>query len=174
MRIHSASVLPFPRSLVYETYRDRLSAIAEEMTDIRKIDVLARTDGTDGTTRIHNRWYAQVTLPSVAERVVKQEWRQWDDHAVWKDDAFVVDWRLEIPTFGDQVQCSGRNSFTAVEGGTQVALEGDLQINIKKIPGVPSILLRRALPEVEKFIARMIAPNLEKVNEGLQTVLERD
>lgn len=173
MRIHSSSVLPFPRSLVYETYRDRLSAIAEEMTDIRKIDVLSRNEEDDQTVRIHNRWYAQVTLPAMAERVVKQEWRQWDDHAVWRDDAFAVDWRLEIPTFGDQVQCSGRNSFVEVEGGTEVSIDGDLQIRIKKIPGVPSVLLRRALPEVEKFIARMIAPNLQKVNESLQTVLEK-
>jgi hypothetical protein len=174
MRIHSASVLPFPRTLVYETYRDRLSDIADEMTDIRKIDVLSRQDAGDGTVRIHNRWYAQVTLPAMAERVVKPEWRQWDDHAVWTDSAFVVDWRLEVPTFGDQVQCSGRNSFTEVDGGTRVSIDGDLQIRIKKIPGVPSILLRRALPEVEKFIARMIAPNLSKVNESLQTVLEND
>lgn len=174
MRIHSASVLPFPQSLVYETYRDRLSAIAEEMTDIRKIEVLARQRSEDGTLRVHNRWYAEVTLPTVAERVVKQEWRQWDDHAVWKDADFVVDWTLDIPTFGDQVQCSGRNSFTNVDGGTRVSIDGDLQINIKKIPGVPSILLRRALPEVEKFIARMIAPNLQKVNESLQAVLEKD
>ena len=155
MRIHSSSVLPFPRSLVYETYRDRLSAIAEEMTDIRKIDVLSRKKEDDQTVRIHNRWYAQVTLPAMAERVVKQEWRQWDDHAVWRDDAFFVDWRLEIPTFGDQVQCSGRNSFVEVEGGTEAPSMAAFGSASRRSRCAPD---RRVLPEVE--VHRSISPPL--------------
>lgn len=173
MRIHSENVIPFPRELVYRTYRDELSRIADEMPDIRKIEVLARAEAEDGTVRIHNRWFAQTALPPMADRVVKDEWKQWDDHAVWQDHAFAVDWRLEIPTFGDQVQCRGRNTFEEVAGGTKVTIGGDLQIAIKKIPGVPSLLLRRALPEVEKFIVKLISPNLQKVNAGLQRVLEK-
>ena len=51
-------------------------------------------------------------------------------------------------------------------------LEGDLKIDLKKIPGVPRLLAGRMGPQVEKFIVSLISPNLQKVNDSLQRYLD--
>ena len=135
MNIHSESVLSFPLDKVYQTYRDRLPEIAAYMPDVKEIRVLSRDDVAGGV-KIHNRWFASAKLPSVAEKVIKPEWMQWDDYATWDDAQRHVDWHLEIPALGDQVRCSGRNSFWEADG-TLVRLTGDLQINLQKLPGMP-------------------------------------
>jgi len=173
MQILSESVIHFPIEHVYATYRDRLPEIAPYMQDIREIKVISRVDRPDGADLL-NRWFAQTELPKVAQGIVKPEWMQWDDHARWDDTAQHVDWRLELPALKDQVRCSGRNSFTAVEGGTRVRLEGTLDLDLRKIPGVPGFMAKRIQPQVEKFIVRLITPNLEKVNASLERFLEAD
>ena len=170
MKIRSESVIHFPLAHVYATYRDRLPEIAAYMQDIRKIEVL-RTEEVAGGVKLLNRWYAQTELPKVAQGIVKPEWMQWDDHAHWHDAETYVAWRLEIPALKDQVRCSGTNRFEAVDGGTRVRLEGELDLDLKKIPGVPGFMAKRIQPQVEKFIVRLITPNLEKVNASLAEFL---
>lgn len=173
MKILSESVIHFPLAHVYATYRDRLPEIAPYMQDVRKIEVLRREE-VPGGLKLLNRWYAQTELPKVAQGVVKPEWMQWDDHAHWHDADHYVSWRLEIPALQQQVRCSGRNSFSAVDGGTRVRLEGQLDLDLKKIPGVPGFMAKRIQPQVEKFIVRLITPNLEKVNASLERFLESE
>lgn len=172
MNIHSESVLSFPLDKVYQTYRDRLPEIAAYMPDVKEIRALSRDDVAGGV-KIHNRWFASAKLPSVAEKVIKPEWMQWDDYATWDDSQRHVDWHLEIPALGDQVRCSGRNSFWEADGGTLVRLTGDLQINLQKLPGMPSFMAKRLVPEVERFILRLITPNLQRVNASLEEFLKQ-
>jgi hypothetical protein len=171
MKIQSESIIAFPLDEVYQTYRDRLPEIAAFMPDVREIQVLKRQDGPTGP-KLHNRWFASTELPSVAKNIVKPEWMQWDDHADWNDAGRYVAWRLELPALGQQVQCSGRNSFFAAPGGTRVALSGDLEIKLQNIPGVPSFMAKRLAPQVEAFIIKLITPNLEKVNASLERFLQ--
>jgi hypothetical protein len=98
---------------------------------------------------------------------------RWDDFAEWDDAAKHVNWRLNIPAFPDQVRCSGRNAFFADgPNATRVILTGDLQINMKKMPGVPRILAGRIAPKLESFIVMLITPNLEKVNQSIERYLD--
>ena len=55
-----------------------------------------------------------------------------------------------------------------------VRLTGDLQINVKEIPGVPSFLAKRLAPQVEKFIVSLITPNLEQVNKSIERFLDAE
>ena len=83
-------------------------------------------------------------------------------------------WTLELPTFGDQVRCSGRNSFHAVGDHTRVVLSGDLFIEIERIPGVPRVMIRRMRPRVEQFVVKLTTPNLNKVNSSLERFLDAE
>lgn len=167
MKIHSESRIDFPLIQVYETYRDRLPEISAYMLDIREIEVVRREPRDKGPFLL-NIWKAENRIPSVAKKVVRPDMLQWEDHADWDDANTHVDWRLVIPAFQDQVRCSGRNAFFAAGDATRVVLSGDLDIDIKRIPGVPRVLAGRLKPQIEQFIVKLVQPNLEKVNGSLE------
>ena len=70
--------------------------------------------------------------------------------------------------------CSGRNHFIDDGDSTRVVLSGQLDIQLKSIPGVPSFLAGRLAPKLEKFIVSLITPNLERVNASLQRFLDEN
>ena len=171
MKIHSESRIPHAQAKVYGAYRDRLPEVAAYIPDIKSITVVSREDVAHGCT-LHNRWAADREIPKMVQRFLKPEMLCWDDYADWHDDAAYCDWRLSIPAFPTQVQCSGRNTFVADGEHTRVVLTGELHIQASKIPGVPKLLARQLAPQIEKFIVRLITPNLEQVNRSLGTFLD--
>ena len=172
MKIQSESLIHHPIERVYTSYRDELSRVAPYTTDIKEIIVHAREDLPQGP-KIHNIWVADRDIPKIAAGIVKPEMLRWDDFAQWDNAAQHVDWTLNIPAFPDQVACSGRNAFFA-DGPdrTRVVLTGELEINVRNIPGVPRIMAGRIAPKIEAFIVKLITPNLEKINESLERFLD--
>ncbi|MGE3634035.1 MAG: hypothetical protein AB7P00_29310 [Sandaracinaceae bacterium] len=172
MRIHSESLISHPQPLVYEAYRDRLAEIAEYMPDIKEIRVEKR-DEKPGVVTIHNVWIANNEIPVFARAFIKPEMLQWDDFAEWKDEEGRVYWKLKLRVFSDNVTCGGTNTFKKVDDeSTKVVLDGDLDIDLKSMPGVPRLLAGGLKPKVEQFIVSLITPNLEKVNASLQRYLD--
>jgi hypothetical protein len=171
MRIHSESLIHHPLALVYDAYRNRLPEVAQYIPDIREIRV-HKVDENDDGAEIHNEWISDTEMPRGINKIIRPEHLRWDDYATWNDGNHWVDWRIKTRVFTDSVQCSGRNRFVDEGGKTRVILEGDLQINISSIPGVPRIIGKRLTPKVESFIVRLVTPNLKRVNECLQTFLD--
>ena len=172
MRIDSVSRVHHPREAVYKAYRDNLPEIAAYIPDISKILVHKRADTAAGID-LHNEWFADTEIPSVARKFIKPEHLRWDDHATWNDEGHYVDWVIKTRVFTDSVTCSGRNTF--IEDGpnsTQVQLQGSLTISVKAIPGVPSFVAKRMAPQIEAFIVKLITPNLEQVNRSIGAYLD--
>lgn len=171
MRIHSSSVVNHPRERVFEAYRDQLPDIAAYIPDIKQIVVESREDGAK--VKLHNVWIASREVPSFARGIIKPDMLRWDDFAEWDQADWACAWRLRTRAFTESVRCSGTNRFEAIGSTkTRVVLSGDLDIDVKSIPGVPRLLAGRLKPQVEKFIVSLITPNLEKVNESLGRFLD--
>jgi len=172
VRIHSESLIHHARDDVYLAYRDKLSEVAAYTPDIREIRVVERVDG-DGTVQLHNLWVAEREVPSFAKAIIKPDMMCWDDHAAWSDAEQLVRWELHVRAFSESVTCKGTNSFHVVDAHTtRVLLEGELQIDLAKVRGVPRLMAGRLGPKVERFIVSLITPNLERVNESLGAYLD--
>lgn len=172
MYIRSNSVIGHPLDVVYAAYRDELPAIALTIPDIREVRELKREPREGGVT-LHNEWISNAKLPPLVDRVVKPEHLRWDDFAEWDDEDFTVGWRIQTRVFTEQITCGGTNRFEAVgEDKTRLVLDGDLQIHIRKVPGVPSLLARKISPRLESFFVSLITPNLEKVTVHLERYLD--
>ena len=50
-------------------------------------------------------------------------------------------------------------------------IQGDLDLNVKKVPGIPTLLAGTIRPQLEKFIIAMITPNFETINKGIASYL---
>ena len=167
MKIHSESIIPHGRDAVYQTYRDRLSEVAAFLPDVESITVKDRKDD-DGRTVLHNVWVSNTDIPKTAQSFLRPEHLKWDDYAIWTHDAYSVAWRIETRVFADTFRCEGTNTFYAEgDSETRVVVSGDLHIDLSSMPGVPRFLAKRLAPQVEGFIVKMIAPNLQQVNEAV-------
>ncbi|HJN73192.1 MAG TPA: hypothetical protein QGF58_04570 [Myxococcota bacterium] len=172
MRIHSESIINHSRDAVFEAYRDRLTEIAPYIPDIGQIVVESRSDHPD-KVELHNVWIAEREVPAYARAFIRPDMLRWDDFATWHETTKKCSWRLRIRAFPDSVRCSGTNTFSELgPNRTRVLLEGDLQIDVKKIPGVPRLVAGRVGPKVEQFIVSLITPNLERVNSSLGRFLD--
>ena len=176
MELKADAQIPFPRALVYETYRDRLPELVPYLPDIASIEVESRedqVDGQPGKSRLVNRWRAKGDdVPKVAQAVIKPEMLAWLDHAVWNAEAWSCDWRIETQMFTDNVRCHGHNVYEEREGITTLRIRGELDVSLSGVPGVPKFLASRVAPHVEKYIVRLLTPNLLAVASGLEKFLK--
>lgn len=167
MEINASSIIRHPRERVYRAYRDELPQIAHYLANVQAVNVLKRQEKSNGVS-LHNEWVGKGEIPKVAQGIIKPEMLRWDDFAEWKNDLWRVDWTIKLRVFTDNVKCTGSNQF--IEEGpnqTRVHLTGNLELNLKDIPGVPRLLAGTITPQVEKFVVNLIKPNLEQVNEAI-------
>lgn len=171
MKFRNESLVGWPRDMVFAAYRDELSNVVKFLDDISAINVLDRKDD-GGTTRLHNEWVSQREVPAVAASLIKPEMLRWDDYATWDQGRFVCSFEIKTRAFRDNVRCVGTNTFFADGDRTRVVLEGDFEVSLKGVPGVPFFLAGTIVPQVEKFIVGLIQPNLEKVNVAVGRFLD--
>jgi hypothetical protein len=174
MKIEVVDVLPFPRGIVFRTLRDELSALVQYLPNIDGIEQREREDLDGGRVRILNRWKARSDIPAVARAFVKPEMLEWLDHSTWDPGTWSCAWRLEMGFFTDRIRCAGLNEY--VELGpdrTELAVRGDLTIDLQGMKGVPRIMSGQVGSAIEKFVVSLISPNYKKLNEGLVSHLVR-
>lgn len=173
MRIYSESLIAHPVDRVFEVYRDRLPETVAYLDDIREIVVESREELPEqGAVRLHNVWASDKEIPAVAQKFIKPEHLYWDDHATWTAADTRCAWRIETRAFRDAFSCSGSTTLVAQGESTKVILEGELQVDIRKVKGVPRFLAGTIGPQVEKFIVALVKPNLEKTNDAIAAFLD--
>lgn len=171
MQFRSESFIAHPRDAVFAAYRDQLPEVVAYLDDIAAVNVLARSE--DGPKVVlHNEWVSDREIPSVAAGFLKPEHLRWDDHATWDASTNTCAFDIKTRAFPDAVTCTGTNTFAERDGGTVVTLEGTFEVSIGAIPGVPSFLAKRIVPQVEKFIVALIQPNLAATNDAVGRFLD--
>ncbi len=172
MKVEADAVLDFPRDLVFQTYRDRLPELVPHLPNVRRITVESREDDPP-VTRLLNRWEAAAEVPKVVRSIIKPEMLVWLDHALWNEETWECEWRIEHGAFAEQVHCSGRNRYVAVDDKTRLEIRGDLSVDAAKIPVVPRLLAGTVAPVLERFIVQTIRPNLVSTADGVQAFLRQ-
>lgn len=176
MKLEADSRLSFPRELVFSTYRDRLPQLVPHLPNVKAITVLKREDapgGAQGISKLLNLWEARGDIPKPAQAVLKPEMLAWHDHATWNQNDWTVEWRVETKMFTENVRCGGKNRYVALpDGGTLLEIRGNLEVDLKGIPGVPRFLAGTIAPMVEKFVIALLTPNLVSVAKGLERFLQ--
>lgn len=171
-RIQVEDVINYPLEQVYAVQRDKMAQLDSYLPNIESITVESRKE-IDGGVELVNVWKAAPSeIPAVARSFVKPEMLQWTDYARWDDASSLCHWRLEIGFLKEQIKTSGTTRFEKLdERRTRVTIDGNLEVNAASIPGVPRLLAGRIGPEVEKFVIKLVTPNLKGVNRGVEQFL---
>lgn len=172
MRIFVEDVIAYPQDAVYDTQRNRMAELAQFLPNIDEISVLEREE-REGGVRIVNLWKAAASdVPRVIRPFVKPNMLQWHDYAEWEDEGFYCTWRLETGFFTEQVDVRGKTSFVKVGADKcKCIVDGELTVDHKNLPGVPRLVAKKVVGEVERFVVKLLTPNMTSVNRGIERYL---
>ena len=163
-----------PAEVVHLLLRDDMTQILPYLPDVDGIEVLTREDEDRGV-RLVNLWRAsEGAVPKVAKPFVKPEMLSWKDHALWNQNEWTCDWRVETTMFTENVNCYGHNTYVVDGEHTILQIRGELDVSLKGVPGVPKFLASKVAPQVEKLIVTLLKPNLLSVAKGLQDFLDAE
>jgi len=168
MKITSVSMLKHKRDDVWATVRDRLAEIVPLIGDIESVTMQSREEGRDGAVRLVNIWKAKPKLPAIAVDYLKPDMLAWTDRAEYRRPTFECLWRIEPHFLPDRIKCSGVTRYEQAMGGrgTRVTFEGDLDLRLHNLPGVPAILEGPLSSAIEAFVASLVPKNFRKLIEA--------
>lgn len=172
MIISTRTYLPFPRSLVYSTYRDRLPELIPYMPNIRGVAIKSREERGEHIEQV-NEWYGGGDIPSAARSILDESMLSWTEHALWNEANFTTAWKIKTHAYTEAVLCKGHNRFLEHEQGTLITSEGELSIDSRQIKNVPSFIAKMVGGVVEDFLGKKIEPNLIQMSEGVHRYLEQ-
>lgn len=173
MEIRSDAVLPFPRALVFATYRDKLTELSPYLPNVTAIEIRERTDEPP-VVRLTNVWHGAGEIPAVARKMIDERMLTWTDHACWNERDWTCEWRIETHVFTEAIRCRGRNRYVDLDGqSTRLEIRGDLEVDLKQVSAVPRFLAGKVGKTVEQVLVKLITPNLTRVSEGLATYLQQ-
>ena len=170
-KIDIKDTIAYERDTVYETFRDKLIELKPFLPTVKDIEQESYERDGD-TVHIVNVWYAaDEDIPSIASKFIKPEMLQWTDRATWHDDSKSCDWDMEVGFLQEAISCDGTTYYREKGDRTEVHITGELRVDAKKIPGVPRLVAGKVGDAVEKFVVKMITPNLKEVNRGAEKYL---
>lgn len=170
MKIDVVSHIAFPRAQVFAAYRDHLPDLVPYLENVREIKVVSRTDEGD-VTKLVNRWKGGGEIPAAVRKIISEDLLEWDDFATWKPSEWRCEWATVVPAFKDAVDARGYNTYTEVNGHTELRVTGELKVDAAKVRGVPRLLAGTISPMVESFLVARISPNFSTVARGLEKYL---
>lgn len=172
MIIRTDAWVPFPRALVYSTYRDRLLELVPYMPNIRQIELKTRQENGSQVEMV-NEWHGGGEIPAAARAILDESMLSWTEQALWDESLYTTDWRIQTHAFTDAVSCTGKNRFIDQPNGTLIQSRGELSIDPSKIREVPQFLAGMVGKVVEDFLGKKIEPNLQQMSEGVRRYLEQ-
>lgn len=170
MKLESREIINKSRDEVFHLVRDKLPEIAPYFPNIEKVDQVKYNSSSDGKeTHILNHWYGKVEIPEVAQRFIKKELFAWFDHAVWKNESYEVEYRLESFWSKDIFEATGKNYFLETnDGKCELVVTCEVILHPDKVPGVPAFLVKKVLPIIEEMVKKVLGPNLGELGAGIK------
>ena len=183
MQIEADAVIPFPREIVFRTYRDDLPALIEFLPYVRRIeagerDVLSSDHDTPGAdaheqdVRATHTWYGGGEIPIPVQRALGDTAFCWDERGRWCEHQWTCAWDIETRAFREAVRCSGTHTFVALGDRTRLEIAGSMSFDLSAVKALPTFLAGGLSKTVEQFVSRQITANLLSVSDAITRYLE--
>lgn len=172
MLINTSVYLPFPRPLVYATYRDKLLELARQMPSVKSVALKSRQD-QDGIVQQVYEWHGKSDIPAMLRTFLSEDLLIWTDAATWKSASFTTNWQIRPHAFGDAIFWAGYDRYLEEGQGTRVESKGELSIDPHKLKGVPGFLSGQVSHMAEEILAKQAEPNFIEMGQCVQKYLEK-
>jgi hypothetical protein len=170
MKFEVSDIIKGPVDQVFAAFRDHIVDLVEYLPNIEQITIRERREEGD-KVYVFSHWLSKINLPGPAEKLIPEKDRGWDDYATWLNDEMAVEWHFDIPALPKAVKVGGKNRFVAEGENTRMTIQGESDVDLNKIRGIPNFILRGIVPAIEKVALAAIKPNMLKVNRGVEQYL---
>jgi len=173
MELRTEATIDHPRDAVFRVYRDELVDLVPFLPNVRGIEVKRREEKGD-VVELVNVWHGGGDVPAAVRAVLSESVLSWTDYARWIESEHACEWRSESHSFREAVDSRGKNRFVeAGPGRTVVRIEGRIDVDAAKIPGVPRLVAGRVGKLIESFLVKQVADNLQEVARGVDRYLRQ-
>ncbi len=172
MKFTVTDEVAYPRQAVFEAHRDHLVDLLPYLPNIDRVIVEERVE--DGqVVRLLNHWYgASSDVPAPLRPVIRPDMLSWVDRAEWDMGKWRCSWNITLMALPDAVTARGLNVFRDEGGCTVIQNNGEFILHPERIPGVPSFLAKQLAPALERFVVGLLEPNLRKSNDAVRRYLD--
>jgi hypothetical protein len=171
MELRSDTRIPFPPEVVFAVCRDEMARLKPYLPSIRSIEVSARRENGPVVDNVIE-WRAGADIPRPLRALLSESIMSWTDHATWNADTLTCDWRTQMHAFTDAITCGARDRFLSDgQGGTLLEIRGALEVDGKKLKGVPGFVAGQVGRAMEEFLVGKIQADLVKTGQGLARYL---
>lgn len=168
MYMEKTEIIHHSADKVYPLVRDEMHKLVPFIPNVEKIVTLSRERISDTQTKVVNHWYSKAEVPSALRAVVKPELFQWKDYALWNDDEYCVDFKIESFYANKLYDLSGKNCFKPHgDDKTELKVSFNLEIHPENLPGMPKFVAKRMKGAIEQLVKRLLTPNLNSLAKGL-------
>lgn len=172
MKFTLVDEIPWPRDVVFRTHRDKLPELVPYLANVDAVEVRERMEDGD-VVRLLNHWSGSSDdVPALIRPVLKPELLTWVDRAVWDQGRWRCDWNITLNALPDAITAKGYNLFQDEGDETVIQIQGEFTVHPDRIPGVPTLLARKAQSAIERFVVGLLEPNLRLSNRAVEQYLE--
>ncbi|OKH43898.1 hypothetical protein NIES2101_29370 [Calothrix sp. HK-06] len=164
--------IPFPRYIVYVTYRDNLTDLVPYMSKVRQIQFKSRQE-QDGLLHLVHEWYGGADVPALARAFLSEDLLNWTEESIWDNSEYTNTWQIKTHFFTEAVYCRGKNYFLEDDKGTVIQSRGELIIDPQQIKGTPQQLTVMIARIVENSLTKQITPNFQQMSQGVCEYLNK-
>ena len=171
MLIQTTAVVPFPRSSVYVTFRDKLVDLVSYLPQVRSIQVKSRREEGE-QVHITNEWQGTGEIPPLLRSLLSKDLLKWTEYNIWNNTEFTLQWRIETHAFSKAFHYAGENRFLEEDNHTVIESQRQLWIEPQQLQGVPSLLRKQVAQVAEQFLGKRMEPNQLEIAEGVKLYLQ--
>ncbi|HLK39637.1 MAG TPA: cytochrome P450 [Polyangiaceae bacterium] len=171
MELRADARIPFPPATVFAACRDEIASLKPYLPSIRSIEVTERAEAGPVVDNVV-RWLAGADTPRALRALLPDSILSWTDRATWNADTLECDWRTEMHAFTSAIRCEARDRFLPDAAGTLLEIRGALEVDGRRLPGVPRFLAERVGRAVEALLVGKIQADLVRTGRGLTRYLE--
>ncbi|CAC5344301.1 MULTISPECIES: hypothetical protein [Planktothrix] len=172
MKLVTDIKIPFPRPLVFSTYRDNLMDVVNSLPNKNDVKLVSHRVEADKVYTVYD-WQSDEDIPALIENILKQDKLRWTEYDTWNNQDFTLDWQIKTQAFTEAFQCSGKNTFLEDKNHTLIQTRGEIQLDPNKIDGVPDFLKTQLASLFEQILGSKLEPNLIDMGKGVQKYLEK-
>jgi hypothetical protein len=172
MLINASVFVPFPLTLVYTTYRDRLPELVAQMSNVKQVVLKSRQEQNGSVQQVYE-WHGRSDIPGMLKAFLSEDLLTWTDFATWKEAEYVTNWQIQPHAFQDAITWSGQDRYRAEGNGTRIESKGQLTIDPHRLKGVPFFLTGQVSHLAEEMLGKQAEPNFVEMSKRVQTYLEQ-
>lgn len=159
---------PCSKEKAFEGTTCDFDGLEKYIPNITRIKTLSKQELPDGSVDWLLHFHGDGAIPLVARSVVKPTMLRWKEEMLCNPNDLTIEWKIIADHFTEHVNAGGKTYYKDSAGGSEVLIEGYLDVALSHLPPFPDSVVKQAVKLLEPFIGRLIAPNLGKFYQAIK------